>query len=273
MKDYISKRIKSLPPLNQTTIEIQKICNDENASMKDLAKVVEKDPMLTANILKSANSPLYGFSREVSSVDRAVNLFGMTTIKGFALNAAVKNSFKIDLSAYGINEAKFAQISTTQNMLAINWLSKAGERLKKVAIPASFLLEIGKIIISAELIESKKALEFKTGLSNINDVYALRDYEKQFLGVSSEEVTSIIFDKWNLEIDMIDAIYYSLNPENASPDMKQNAYVLNIVSSLVNIFGAFKEENVLKCVKLARNNILLDDKLAEAIKIVSQENA
>lgn len=271
MQDFISKRIKSLPPLNESTLEIQRICNDENASLKDLAKIVEKDPILTANILKSANSPLYGFSREVSSVDRAVNLFGMTTIKGFALNAAVKNSFKIDLSAYNMNEAKFAKISTLQNSLAINWLNKGNDDIKKVVIPASFLLEIGKIIISAELIERNKANDFKQGLANIKNIRDLSEYEKQFLGMSSEEVTSMIFDKWNLEVDMIDAIFYSVNPEKASNDIKKNSTALNIVSNLINIFEFFNEEMIVQCVLDAKNNGLLGDKLIEAIKVVEQD--
>lgn len=271
MQDFISKRIKSLPPLNESTLEIQRICNDEGASLKDLAKVVEKDPMLTANILKSANSPLYGFSREISSVDRAVNLFGMTTIKGFALNAAVKNSFKINLSAYNMDEAKFAKISTMQNSLAINWLSKGSDDVKKVVIPASFLLEIGKIIISAELIETNKANEFKQGLSELKNIRELSEYEKQFLGMSSEEVTSMIFDKWNLEVDMIDAIFYSVTPEKASNDIRNNAIALNIVSNLVNIFGIFNEEIMVQCILDAKNNGLLGDKLIEAIKVVEQD--
>lgn len=271
MQDFISKRIKSLPPLNESTLEIQRICNDDNASLKDLAKVVEKDPMLTANILKSANSPLYGFSREISSVDRAVNLFGMTTIKGFALNAAVKNSFKIDLSAYNMNEAKFAKISTMQNSLAINWLNKGSDNIKKVVIPASFLLEIGKIIISTELIETNKANEFKNGLKELKTIKELSDYEKKFLGMSSEEVASMIFDKWNLEVDMVDAIFYSVNPEKASNDIRNNAIALNIVSNLVNIFGFFNEEIMVQCILDAKNNGLLGDKLIEAIKVVEQD--
>ena len=268
MQDLISKRIKSLPPLNESTLQIQKICNDPDASMRDLTKVVEKDPMLTANILKSANSPLYGFSREISSVDRAVNLFGMTTIKGFALNAAVKNTFKIDLSAYGISENEFANISTTQNSLAINWLNKASNELKKIAIPASFLLEIGKIIISAELIERGEAKNFQAGLKDIKNIRELSEYEKEKIGMSSAEATSMIFDKWNLEVDMIDAIYYSVTPEQASNDIKQNALILNIVSNLANIIEFFNEEMVNQAILDAKNNSLLGDKLIEAIKIV-----
>ena len=50
------KKIKALPPLDDTILKIQRICVDKNSSLADLVKVVESDPMLTANILKSSNS-------------------------------------------------------------------------------------------------------------------------------------------------------------------------------------------------------------------------
>ncbi|MBZ8004500.1 HDOD domain-containing protein [Campylobacter canadensis] len=270
MQEFILNKIKMLPPLNESTIQIQQICNSADASIDDLSKVVEKDPMLTANILKSANSPLYGFSREINNVKYAVNLFGMTTIKGFALNAAVKNSFKIDLSAYKLNEAKFLELSTMQNSLAINWLAKAGESIKNTIIPASFMLEIGKIIISSELVERNMVAEFLSGLENIQNPSQLQEYERQIIGLSSLEVAALVFDKWNLEIDMIDSIKYALDLDNAPNDIKQKASALNIVLNLVNIFKAFDEEEVNACIKLANDENLFSEELNKAISILNQ---
>ena len=54
MDSSILKKIKALPPLDDTVMQIQRICTDKNSSLNDLVKVVEGDPMLTANILKSS---------------------------------------------------------------------------------------------------------------------------------------------------------------------------------------------------------------------------
>ena len=100
MNEAIYKNIKSLPPLDDTVVQIQRVCQDENSNLSDLVAIVERDPTLTANILHSANSPLYGFSREISTIQQAVNLFGMATIRGFALYGAVKKSFNIDFPVW-----------------------------------------------------------------------------------------------------------------------------------------------------------------------------
>ncbi|MEK6659687.1 MAG: HDOD domain-containing protein, partial [Campylobacterota bacterium] len=56
MKISIIDSIKALPPLSSTIIQINKIYADENSTIKDMAKVIEHDPMIIANILKIANS-------------------------------------------------------------------------------------------------------------------------------------------------------------------------------------------------------------------------
>ena len=58
MNDAIYKSIKSLPPLDETIMKIQQICSSEDSDIAELIGVIHQDPMLTANILRSANSPL-----------------------------------------------------------------------------------------------------------------------------------------------------------------------------------------------------------------------
>ena len=57
--EMILEKVKAFPPLDDTVTKVMAVCNDINGSIGDLAKVVQNDPMTTANILKAANSPLY----------------------------------------------------------------------------------------------------------------------------------------------------------------------------------------------------------------------
>ncbi|MBD3807018.1 HDOD domain-containing protein, partial [Sulfuricurvum sp.] len=45
--------IKSLPPLPSTIVRIQQMCMNSDTEISDLVKVIESDPMLSANILKA----------------------------------------------------------------------------------------------------------------------------------------------------------------------------------------------------------------------------
>ena len=61
MTEEILKKIKQLPPLPESAMQIEAVYQDPNSSFNDMVKILEKDPLLTADILKAANSPLYGF--------------------------------------------------------------------------------------------------------------------------------------------------------------------------------------------------------------------
>jgi len=242
MNSNIIKKIKSLPPLDDTVIKIQRISTDKNSSMRDLVKVVEGDPMLTANILKSANSPLYGFSKEIKSIGNAISLFGMATIRGFALSSAIKDNIKIDLTPYNIDNNSFLKISTIQNAIMLRWYSKVNRSMLDILQPASFLMEVGKIIIAHELIEQNLVDEFQNTLKEEQNLEKLSQTEKEMVGFDSEEITAKIFEKWNLESELIESIQFSNIPEQADQHIQEYAQALHVVKNSANIFGILKED-------------------------------
>ena len=244
MNESIFKKIKALPPLDDTVIQIQRLHADENSSINDLTKVVEKDPMLTANILRSANSPLYGFSQEITTIARAISLFGMATIRGFALSSAIKKTFSINLEPYDITAQDFLNISIMQNALMYHWYSKIKPKNLEILSPASFMLEVGKIVLAHELTENNQVAEFKTKLKQISSTYDLALLESEILDITNEEVTAKIFEQWNLEIELGNSILYSNTPDEAPDHIKEYARALKVVKTAVNIFNQLDDVSV-----------------------------
>ena len=58
MTEEILKKIKQLPPLPESAMQIEEVYQNPDSSFNDMVKILEKDPLLTAGILKAANSPL-----------------------------------------------------------------------------------------------------------------------------------------------------------------------------------------------------------------------
>lgn len=244
MNDSILMKIKALPPLDDTIIKIQTICMDKNSSLGDLSKVIEQDPMLTANILKAANSPLYGFSREVKNVNHAISLFGMSTIRGFALSSTIRQNIKMNFSPYNIDNAKFIQISTLQSALMLRWYSKVNRELLDILIPASFLMEIGKIILANELIDRNEDELFRQNVKSIQKPLPLSNLEHDMLGFTNEEITARIFEQWNLEVELVEAIRYSNNPSIASSHIQKFAYALHVIKNAINVFEQLSPQSI-----------------------------
>lgn len=240
MNESLLSKIKTLPPLPETVTQIQRICADPESSVGDLIKVVEKDPMITANLLKAANSPFYGFSREIKTVSQAVSLFGMSTVKGLALSGAVKKLLSVDLDPYGITPESFADISALQNALMYTWYSKVDRSKLDVLSVASFLQETGKIIIAQEITKEGKAAEFK---AFILEGKGITEAELEFIGETTATITSAIFEHWRFEESLIEAIKYSDSPLDAPDGIAAYSKALCIVKTALQPLNTFGEEH------------------------------
>jgi HD-like signal output (HDOD) protein len=264
MNDKIIRQIKSLPPLPKSILEVQRITNDPNSSIADLVKVIKEDPMLTANLLKVANSPLYGFTRQIKTVDQAVSLFGMSTVKGFAISFAIRNSLKFDLEAYGISEEKFHDVSVYRNSVAIQWYKRERSRLDILATN-SFLIDIGAVVIALVLKEEGLASQFRERLQS-EDRYNL---EKEFVGSTTTEVTAEIFKHWNFSDDLIESIENINSPKG---EYKIESASLLVLREAIDLIKPISEESIQKAIEIAKKYELNVDALKEALENVKGEN-
>ena len=78
-----------LPALPQSAIHLLELSHDPDNGPQEYAIPIESDPGLTSQVLKFVNSSYFGFSHEISSVQQAITLVGVRTIKNFALWSAV----------------------------------------------------------------------------------------------------------------------------------------------------------------------------------------
>jgi len=240
MTEEILRKIKQLPPLPESAMQIEAVYQDPDSSFNDMVKILEKDPLLTADILKAANSPLYGFSREINAISQAVGLFGMGTVRGFALASIVKKSFSIDLSPYGINNEMFSALSKKQHGLMTAWCIRKENKLLGVLSPAAFLVEIGKVLIAQQIIAEEKQEQFRDALLELGDVEAA---ERQIIGVDTPEVSATIFAQWKFEGGLVDVIRNCQTPERAEKDEMRAAAILNVVRIAVPINGVITDES------------------------------
>jgi len=248
MNTILKEKIRQLPALPESAIKLEAIYHDPQSNFDDMVKVLEVDPLLTADILKAANSPLYGFTREINSVSQAVGLFGMGTIRGFALAMIVKKSFDLNLSPYGITNAQFSDLSQAQNALAVNWYLRKNAKLLDLLSPASFLIEIGKVMISQSILEEGKEEDFK---AKIQECESIRDVEKEFCETTTAEVSGEIFDHWKFDEDLVNLIRLGGSPEACENDaLQEAAKVLHVIRIATGLDGVITDKNLTKAKEL-----------------------
>ncbi len=265
-KEMILEKVKAFPPLDDTVAKVMAICNDENGSVGELAAVVQSDPMTMANILKAANSPLYGFSREIKSVSQAVSIFGMDTVKGFAFSSFLQKKLDLNLTPYDIKAEKFTMITEKQNAFAVKWFQKKRTMLDTLAL-TSFLMEMGKIVLANIVIEHGKAEEFRSHVAQTTSLLELEALEKQVFGISNEEVTSIIFKEWNFDEVMCDSIKYLNHPDNASDEARPYSQALQVIKTLISTKEFDQEAQIAQATELAESYNLEVEKFHETLAL------
>ncbi len=241
MNDAILKQIKQLPPLPETAIKIEAVYQNPNSTFEDMVKILEKDPLLTADILKSANSPLYGFSREITSIAQAVSLFGMGTIRGFALASIISKSFTLDLSPYNISTSQYSEAAKLRNALITGWYVRKNPKILGILSAAAFLVDIGKVLIAKMLKENNQAETFSKALAAGAN---LTETELEYLQTSTASISAQIFDHWRFEEEMVHAIRDSDNPAEAPEAVKLAAQSLSVARRAININGTVTPQSM-----------------------------
>ena len=241
MKSSIVKSIKSLPPLSKTILEINRIYTDDETGVTELSRVIAHDPMIVANLLKNANSPLYGFAKEIKNISQAISLFGMSMTRSIALGNSIKKLLNIDMQPYGVTSEKFAEISEMQATLMLKWYEKVDKKKADDLYLAAFLQETGKILIASDIIQEDEDVSFKAEVEFSNNLAQL---EKSYVDVSSSEVTAEVFNHWGFDKKFIDMIRYSDNPIAAPQEVAEYATALNIVKTVLPINKPFSEQAI-----------------------------
>lgn len=241
MKKRLLENIEAIPALPETVQAFERLYQDENATSEDFERLFQKDPLITANIFRVANSPMYGLKRQVSSLQQAISLLGRDSLRAFVLGSVINSNFTLDLSAYNMTKEQFVLACERQLALTINWLiRKKSRQLSKLA-PAAFMVDLGRVIISKTLIDEGQAGLIQEALANGADI---SHAEKEACGAQTTDVTATLFNQWNLDPDIIHVIRYSDDPEGTIDEDREMAAHLKAVRECILPNGEISADSI-----------------------------
>ena len=93
MGDAFESAFKELPPLPDVAMKLIGAVNDPRSGSKAIVGILKTDAALTAEVLRRANSPVYGLSASVSSAGQAVMMLGTDEIRRLTLCISLGQHF------------------------------------------------------------------------------------------------------------------------------------------------------------------------------------
>lgn len=259
----VLRRVESLAPLPRTIIEIEQYRKKEEKEIQELYEIIKKDALLVTNLLKIANSAMFGFRSKVETPLRAITLLGINFTISVAISTSSQKLLISSLSPYGLSNDDFMKASNIALALTNLWLNKVDPELKDKLLLPALLQDIGKYIISDVLILNNKESDFyKKVLENLK---SLQEIEKDFFEFTSSYVTAHIFKHWNLSQELINTIEFVDDVEKSPIEYKQKAMILDVIKTASNIKEPLSEKSINMAIKKAKEYKLNDKALIEAI--------
>ncbi|EGK7958004.1 HDOD domain-containing protein [Campylobacter jejuni] len=231
MNELLLKSVEVLPPLPDTVSKLRKYVSEANSNIETMkvAEIISSDPLMTAKLLQLANSPYYGFTREITTINQVITLLGVGNIINIVMADSIRDNFKIDVSPYGLNTQNFLKTCNEEATFIANWLNDEDKKLSHLLVPCAMLLRLGIVIFSNFLIQNHKDKDFLAFL-NKNENLALA--KNEFLGVDHISFLGFLLHRWNFDDVLIESICFVRTPHAAREKVKKSAYALAITDHL-----------------------------------------
>lgn len=138
-----------MPACTATLQTLHKILNDPMSDVSDVVEGVRKSPGLVARLLKVANSPFFGHSGRVSTLDDAIGLLGMDSVASMIGTQQLFQKIA-PASASGISVDELWQHSSFCSGLVrtLGPKAKIPYKLCREAVTAALLHDIGKLVMA-----------------------------------------------------------------------------------------------------------------------------
>lgn len=133
--------------LPDACFKVRALMDDENSVISDFADVISVDPSMTSRLLQIANSAIYNFPGEISTISRAITIIGTQAIYNMMLVDVAASAFK-HFENQAIDLKRFWRMSVFCGLVAKNIAIKAGIRDIERLFVAGLLQNFGELLVA-----------------------------------------------------------------------------------------------------------------------------
>lgn len=232
-----------LPMLATDLLETFNKDNEDKIEIQRLAKFIAQEQSVVIRMLRVANSPFYGLSRQVDSLETAIMILGFRKIKTLILSISI-------IKALQPNTCELFNCQTFwQHSLAVALASRKIATIfgygAELAFTAGLLHDIGRLALaSCFQQEYQQTLAYQQEQN-----CALLTAENLILNITHPQIGEILAKNWRLPESLSTVIHFHHTPSrllqlNRNQNQKTNTNLLqlcdivhlaNIITSLLSL--------------------------------------
>jgi HD-like signal output (HDOD) protein len=209
--------------LPDACFKVKELMEDEASVIEDFANVISVDPSMTSRLLQIANSAIYSFRGEISTISRAITIVGTQSLYNMMLVDVAASAFK-HFSNQAIDLKRFWRMSVYTGLVCKNLAIKANIRDIERLFVAGLLQNFGELLVAKTSPKIAKACE------KYDERKLPWLLQKHYLGFTYTEITVEMLKLWEIPEKIILPIkhYHQAKTIQINKDVK----VLNLASRL-----------------------------------------
>ena len=227
-KDRILATVKSVPSLPSVVMKLRKYLNDPDVGFDELAKVIQYDPGLTANVLQLANSAYFGWAGTISSVKDAITRLGTNRIFQMVLCMSVAPLVSKPIKGYDMDAGSLWEHSIAVAVCAEQLALKLKLKEAREAFTAGLLHDMGKVVLGTFVeVDDEPIREIVR-----SDQLAFNEAERMVLGIDHAEVAAALLEDWQLPPEVVASARYHHEPGKAPEENQTMVDLIHVADIL-----------------------------------------
>ncbi len=199
-------RIPAFPPI---VLRLLDLLARDTVEIKELVALISSDPAFSAQVLRLANSALFGFRSQIDSIQSALVVLGLQRVRSLSMTVATANHMKGVLQ---IEELARCWRHMLACALLTEQLARSCSAFEDRAYTAGLLHDVGRLGLLLAYPQEYAAL-----LRDIKRTpLELLDLEKEELGMDHCEAGRTLAEHWNLPPDFQIVAARHHDPQNNS---------------------------------------------------------
>lgn len=196
------EKLSSAPHVLRRAIALLR---DPNSDIPAIVEVIRTDSVLTADIIRGANSAFYAAGERVASLDRAVEKIGFRESVRLLNLAAAHVLAGRDLAVYRISRETFWAESLFHGIFMEELARATGQADPDTAHTAGLLRFVGRLAINDCLSALGVGLGWDRALP-------IEDWEEEAVGMPQSKAAAVLLRAWRFPDELCDAIEFQHQP-------------------------------------------------------------
>jgi putative nucleotidyltransferase with HDIG domain len=228
IEELLSALPSSLGSYAPAIAEIEAALQSPQCSLTTVAAAIEKDPDLTARLLRLGNSAFYGFPTRLATVSEAISLIGVQQVEDLILASSLIERFT-GVSAEHADMRSFWRHSLGCGIGArLLAMEKRMPNADKFFV-AGLLHDVGRLVLYSQAPEASREV-FRHYQP---DTLLLREAETRVLGYHHAAIGAALLNRWQFPALLVEAVAHHHTP-GACDRARAEAAVVHVSDHLIN---------------------------------------